>query len=59
MASKRKRIIEDDIAQELILESDSDIHIPRDEILSHESDSEKEKTAMHSGQGIQSHLMHL
>jgi hypothetical protein len=34
---------DEDTAQELILDSDSDAHISEDEILPHESNSEKEE----------------
>jgi hypothetical protein len=44
MALKRKRIIEQHMAQELILYSDSNKHISEDKISHHESDSEKDGT---------------
>jgi hypothetical protein len=43
MASNGKRIIEDDMAQELILDNDSDAHISEDEIPPRGSGSEKEE----------------
>jgi hypothetical protein len=43
MALKGKRIIEDNIAQELILDGNSDAHILEDEILTCGSGSEKEE----------------
>jgi hypothetical protein len=45
MTSKGKKIIEDNIVQELILGSDSDPHISEDEISPCGSGIEKEETA--------------
>jgi hypothetical protein len=61
MALKRKRIIEaEDIAQELILDSDSNVHTS-EEIFPLESDSGKEEIhRTHKGLMIQSlNLVHL
>jgi hypothetical protein len=45
MAAKRMRIMEEeDIAQELFLDSDSGTHTSEDELSPHESDNEKEGT---------------
>jgi hypothetical protein len=50
MALNTQRKLDDkDITQKLILDSDSVAYISEDEILPHESDSEKGETQTHNG----------